>query len=181
MQEYGKPHDEIYLKLEGYLKNYYRGIFDYLNIPRGHNKTALDVGFGHGYVLELLEELGYKTYGIDLSEHGVRRAQKVVPCATLKVHDAERPFPFDVEFDLITCFGPLGILAHPDLAMENSYNSLKPGGTFIATAPSSLGLTPLIFGKRVARTVRERRSIGAHELPPGSHLALCRQLNGIKC
>lgn len=167
MQEYGERHDVIYRELESYLKNYYRGIFDYLNVWGVRGKTALDVGCGHGYVLELLEKRGYKTYGIDLSEYGTRRAQKIVPRATLKVHDAERPFPFEVKFDLVTCFGLLGILRRPDLAIENCYNSLKPGGTFIATVPNSLGFIPLLFGKRVARAVRERQSTNAYRLRPG--------------
>lgn len=166
MQEYGERHDVIYRELESYLKNYYRGIFHYLNIQRVHGKTALDVGCAHGYVLGLLEERGYKTYGIDLSEHGIRRAQKVVPRATLKIHDAKRPFPFEVKFDLVICFGLLGILGHPDLTIENCYNSLKPEGILIATAPNSLGFIPLLFGKRVARAVRERQSTNAYRFHP---------------
>lgn len=162
MQEYGKGHDIIYLELEGYLKNYYRGVFDFLNIWGGHGKTALDVGCGHGYVLELLEKRGYKTYGIDLSEYSTRRAQKVVPRATLKIHDAEHPFPFKVKFDLVTCFGVLGILKRPDLVIENCYNSLKLGGKFICTAPNSFGFITLLFGERVARVVRERQSTNVY-------------------
>lgn len=156
MKEYGEKHNFIYQGMGYYLRSYYRGIFEYLKIPKVQDKNALDVGCGHGYLLELFENQGYKPYALDLSAHSLKRAKDIVPRATIVIHDAQLPFPFPLKFDLITCFGLLGLLNRPHDVIKNCYNALKKGGIFIASAPNKFGFINLFFGGKVAWAVREK-------------------------
>ena len=156
MDGYGKQHNLIYYRMRDYLRSYYRGIFEYLKIPKVQDKNALDVGCGHGYLLELFENQGYKPYALDLSEHSLKRAKNIVPRATIVIHDAQLPFPFSLKFDLITCLGLLGLLNRSDDVIKNCYNALKEGGIFIGSAPNKFGFINLFSGERVAWAVRER-------------------------
>jgi SAM-dependent methyltransferase len=156
MKEYGKQHNLIYHKMQDYLRSYYRDIFDYFKIPKVQDKNALDVGCGHGYVLELLKNLGYKPYALDISEDSLERAKNLVPETKVILHDAQLPFPFSEKFDLISCFGLLSLLEKPETVIENCYQTLNEDGIFIASVPNKFGFISLFFGERIAWAVRER-------------------------
>jgi 2-polyprenyl-3-methyl-5-hydroxy-6-metoxy-1,4-benzoquinol methylase len=109
-----------------------------IRINNGNGKKALDVGCGYGYVLEILKEYGYDVFGIDISKHAIKKAKKINDDATLLVHDVQRPLPFKVKFDLITCFEVLEHLKNPQLAVRNFYESLKTGGLLLVSTPNKL-------------------------------------------
>jgi 2-polyprenyl-3-methyl-5-hydroxy-6-metoxy-1,4-benzoquinol methylase len=92
------------------------------NLLEGWGKTALDVGCAYGYAADVLESLGYETYGVDISRHGVRQAK--VNCAgNLLVCDAQAKLPFKKKtFDLIACFDVLEHFEYPLKAIKNMFD-----------------------------------------------------------
>lgn len=88
---------------------------------RGHGKKALDVGCACGYAAEVLESLGYETYGVDLSKWGVRQA-KTHSGGHFLVCDAQTRLPFmDDTFDLILCCDVLEHLEFPERAIQDMF------------------------------------------------------------
>lgn len=85
----------------------------------GNGKKALDVGCAYGYAAEVLELLGYETYGIDISLFAIKQAKKSCT-GNFLICDARTYLPFkEGSFNLITCFDVLEHLQHPMKSMEN--------------------------------------------------------------
>jgi len=67
-------------------------------IPRqGNEHSVLDVGVGSGLNLEQFEKLGYRTFGIDISEEMIRFARISSPNTIFYAGDF-LTFPFDRKF-----------------------------------------------------------------------------------
>jgi len=115
---------------------------NYVDIRDGKEKTSLDVGCAYGYILQVLQKFGYKTFGTDVSIYALKIAGKIAgKDSVLILHDAQKPFPFGIKFDLLTCFEVLEHLKEPELAIKNCFEALKPKGVFLASMPNKR--TPL--------------------------------------
>jgi len=102
-----------------------------LNLTAGYGKTALDVGCAYGFVVELLDELGYEAYGVDVSKFTLMKGS-----GDMILGDAER-IPFKEScFDLVTCFETIEHLRNPEEALNAIHRILKPGGVFLASTPT---------------------------------------------
>lgn len=113
----------------------------------GHGKTALDVGCAYGYAVDILKSLAYKAYGVDISEHAVRKAKKTHP-AEYSICDVQSGLPFKKNaFDLLTCFGVLEHLVNPVAALGNMFGACR--NTMICTTPNRL------VEKPVKKTIRD--------------------------
>lgn len=100
-----------------------------LNLLDGTKKEALDVGCAYGFVVELLKELGYEAYGVDISKFAVAKERGAI------LGDAEN-LPFKrSSFDLITCFETIEHLRNPELFLEECHRILKPSGVLIVSTP----------------------------------------------
>lgn len=98
--------------------------------------TALEVGCGDGYFSSVLAQKGFNVTGIDLSEEGVRVAQRRTPNGTFRTHDLTRPMPFaDGSFDVIWCSEVLEHLFSPLYVLQQMHRVLKPGGVTLLTVP----------------------------------------------
>lgn len=113
------------------------------NLLSGLGKTALDVGCAYGYSINILELLGYKTYGVDISRYAIEKAKaNCVNCAgNFIVCDAQTNLPFKKTFDLITCFDVLEHLENPLKAIKNMINLCK--GALICTTPNKAVEKPI--------------------------------------
>jgi SAM-dependent methyltransferase len=102
-----------------------------LNLTMGKGKTALDVGCAYGFVVELLGELGYEAYGVDVSKFAlIRGVENTV------LGDAEH-LPFkESSFDLVTCFETIEHLRNPERALKAVQRVLKPGGVLLISTPT---------------------------------------------
>jgi 2-polyprenyl-3-methyl-5-hydroxy-6-metoxy-1,4-benzoquinol methylase len=109
-------------------------------IMHGRNKKALDVGCAYGYGLEVLLNLGYETYGIDVSDYAIERAKLLHKNIqnNIVVHDIHKPVPFKTKFDLITCLSTFEHLQQPEVALKNCYNALENESILIVTTPNKL-------------------------------------------
>ena len=77
----------------------------YLNVKPG--RKLLDVGCGTGYLLKAADERGLETYGVDVSDEGVKVAQKISPNSKIIVGKGEDLKFADNYFDYVTCLGAL--------------------------------------------------------------------------
>jgi len=101
--------------------------------PKG---KVLDVGCGFGLLLKRFQDAGAECYGTDISEYAINVCKKYQGI-TFKVSDCTE-IPFDEKFDLITCFGVLGIVEKKKhLSFLRACEAhLKDNGILIATAPN---------------------------------------------
>lgn len=100
----------------------------------------LDVGCGEGYFLQYAER-HFKTYGIDISEYGIREARKRAIKSKLYIGGVAPLNYDDKRFDIVTCFDVLEHLKNPEAAIQEFRRVLNRGGLFIIRVPntSSLG------------------------------------------
>jgi len=97
-------------------------------------RRALDVGCAYGYTSRVLTDLGYETFGVDISTYGTKQAKNLSGGQFL-VCDAQTNMPFKAEtFDLVTCFDVLEHLPFPEKALVSMFNVCK--GTLVCTTPN---------------------------------------------
>ena len=131
--EYDARYFQSYAKKKASIDTLYTRFLEWAGVLDGRGKTALDIGAAFGYTVELLEGLGYRALGLDVSQYASSRSRAVM-CG-----DAEAP-PFREEsFDLITCFETIEHLTHPDRAIAGFHGLLKDHGTLLVTTPTPLG------------------------------------------
>jgi len=117
----------------------------------GNGKTALAVGCGYGYEVDILTSFGYDACGIDISKFGIKKAKKSSLITDFVVCDVQNGIPFkDGVFDLLTCFGVLEHLNYPMRALKNMFAVCKDA--IICTSPNRLVEKPL---KQFTRDVDE--------------------------
>ena len=100
----------------------------------GQGRRALDVGCAYGYASEVLAELGYETFGVDISTWGINHA-KNLSGAQFLVCDAQTTIPFkNGTFDLVTCFDVLEHLPYPEKAFRSMFGVCK--SMIVCTTPN---------------------------------------------
>lgn len=107
---------------------------DYLNVKIG--KRLLDVGCGTGYLLKAADRRGLETYGVDISNEGVKIAQKVSPNSKILVGKGEElKFP-DNFFDYVTCLGALEHFLNIEKGVREMGRVAKNGALFCIVVPN---------------------------------------------
>jgi len=105
------------------------------DILDGRGKSALDIGCAFGFIVDLLNRLGYDSYGIDRSNHALKRGKTILKKSNLILADAQS-LPLKKEsFNLITCFETIEHVIEPVSMLESIYALLRRGGVFIMTTP----------------------------------------------
>ena len=141
----------------GYLRNFTNALA--LLQLRGGSRI-LDVGCGGGWVSHLLSKMGYRTFGIDISDNFIRLARKRLAAdpwsgltaeeaeARFAVHDIEAaplPAQFNNSFDAIWLESCLHHLVDPISAL-----------THLATALNDEGVILLIEGENRLGPIKEQ-------------------------
>lgn len=109
-------------------------------LSNGSGKRALDVGCAYGYTSQALSELGYETFGVDVSAWGTSQAK--LGSGEFMVCDAQNALPFSAgAFDLVTCFDVLEHLPYPEQALLGM--SEVCSGALICTTPNRKVEKPL--------------------------------------
>ena len=119
--------------------NYERkGVLPY--VPKG---KILDIGCGSGSILFFLKELGWDTYGVEISSTACKYAREIglkVWCGELT--DVEFPSEF---FDVVRLNHVLEHIRNPRKTMEEIRRIIKPSGKVIVSIPNINGLGFRIF------------------------------------
>ena len=89
----------LYDNKHNFVTNYGNSVLELLN-PHP-NETILDLGAGSGELTAKIADTALKTVGIDFSENMITQAKSRFPNVEFYQHDAEKPFPFDYQFDAI--------------------------------------------------------------------------------
>jgi ubiquinone/menaquinone biosynthesis C-methylase UbiE len=126
--EYDQLEDEwyphIFLQIERAIR---------AHLPPGEGRRALDIGCGTGFQTFVLESLGYRTAGLDISGDLLAcaraKARRAGSCITLLRASALRlPFPRR-SFDVVNCCGStLSFIADYPQALREMADVLKKGG-----------------------------------------------------
>jgi trans-aconitate methyltransferase len=114
-------------------------IFGYLTYG-AKNPKVLDVGCGHGRLLQLLEGLDFSDYlGIDWSARGIEQAGELsVPRARFEVADMNC-WDTTERFDAVVMNNSLAYAADPRRVFERALGWLAEGGLFVVAMHRSLG------------------------------------------
>ena len=119
-----------------------------LDLVAGHNPDGrlLDVGCGHGLLLDEARRRGYEATGLELSRSAARYARE-----TLALDVREEPFEDfrDAEgFDVVVLADVIEHLDNPNAALDACAGLLQPGGVLCVVTPDPSSPTALLAGRR---------------------------------
>jgi SAM-dependent methyltransferase len=140
---YRTMHDDAYLAEESGRRATARRLLDAIGryVPAGR---LLDVGCGHGLLLDEARRRGYEVEGLELSAGAAAYAREVLglPVAEATLADADGPFHAIVLADVIEHLDdPAGTIAR-------CRDLLAPGGVLCVVTPDPASLTARAFGPR---------------------------------
>jgi 2-polyprenyl-3-methyl-5-hydroxy-6-metoxy-1,4-benzoquinol methylase len=99
------------------------------------DRCLLDIGCGFGYLLERFRGR-FRLFGMDISEHGCRRAQDRLPGSRVKAGDIQAGIPFDGRFHVILMVNVVEHLADPRVGLRRVWDALHPGGICVVHLPT---------------------------------------------
>ena len=148
-QEYWTEHS-AYRKFEEYVEGLEGTRRWYAGLPRLIGRhlpppgaRVLDAGCGHGALVHLLHERGYRVTGVDTSEWIIEQARRHAPeLADSFVHGDVASLPAGEPFDAIVCLEVLEHIPEPVGVLREFHDRLAPGGRLIATTPNLRPLMP---------------------------------------
>jgi 2-polyprenyl-3-methyl-5-hydroxy-6-metoxy-1,4-benzoquinol methylase len=106
-------------------------------------QRVLDIGCGFGFFLEGLDDLGYFTYGIDLSGRPLQEARKRSKACLVQASSTAIPFK-ESFFDAVTIFDVIEHVQDYEAALLEIHRVLKPGGqVFLITLNAGSLLRPI--------------------------------------
>lgn len=109
----------------------------------------LEIGYAYGYFLREAEER-YETYGVDISEHAIKRARGIASRSTLGVVDVECKksllrFVGKRRFDVVVALNTLEHLRDPHSVLETIHHLLRPSGYLFFKVPKRYSLKHRLF------------------------------------
>ncbi len=120
---------ELYDDKHAFVFQYGESVLDLLNVEPG--EQILDLGCGTGHLTKQIKDLGAKVKGADASADMVEHASKTFPEIDFVVADGAN-FHFNQSFDAVFSNAALHWMLQPDDVIKCVYDSLKPGGRFVA-------------------------------------------------
>ena len=109
--------------------------------------SLLDVGCGHGVLLDEARKLGYETTGLELSSDAARHARDAFG---LDVHEVplERFDPGGRRFDVVMLADVIEHLEDPVSALDRCYDLLADGGVLCVVTPDPSSRTAQLAGSK---------------------------------
>jgi 2-polyprenyl-3-methyl-5-hydroxy-6-metoxy-1,4-benzoquinol methylase len=143
--------DERYLGEEAGRRRTARGLLDLLarHVPRGR---LLQVGCGHGLLLDEARRRGYEVAGVELSVEAVRHARERLglPVRDTALEDAalEDAALEGERYDAVLMVDVLEHLDDPVVALERLSALLRPEGALLVVTPDPASLVARVAGGR---------------------------------
>src|ERR1700712_1986813 len=120
---------ELYDQKHAFVSSFGEDVVELLDVKAG--ERILDIGCGTGYLANHIQSLGADVVGTDLSPDMIAKAKESYPNVEFAVADASN-LKFDKPFDAVFSNAALHWVKDHDGMMRSVYNSLKPGGRFVA-------------------------------------------------
>jgi ubiquinone/menaquinone biosynthesis C-methylase UbiE len=139
---YGYPD---YTRLRGHL----HFVADELMRPVKNNLPGklLDVGCGMGFMTKRFQELGWESYGVDVSSYATEYARNELGINAYSGTVDSLNFP-DNFFDMVTIILAIEHMPDPKSTLTALHKLMKPGATIIIATHDIGGLWPRIVGSR---------------------------------
>jgi SAM-dependent methyltransferase len=112
----------------------YAVFVEYLQVQAG--EKLLDVACGTGYLLKQAADRGLITFGVDISDEGVKIAQEVSPTSHIEVGQAESLNFESGMFDYLTCLGALEHFLDVDRALAEMRRVTTVDARFCIVVPN---------------------------------------------
>ena len=120
---------ELYDDKHSFVFQYGENVLELLNAKPG--EQILDIGCGTGYLTSEIQKLGTVVTGIDSSSDMIAKACATYNNADFVVMDGS-DFHFEDKFDAVFSNAALHWMKDADAVIKCVYESLKPGGRFVA-------------------------------------------------
>jgi SAM-dependent methyltransferase len=143
---YRQMSDESYLLEEEGRRRTARRLLDLLgaHVPRGR---LLEVGCGHGLLLDEARRRGYDVDGLELSEQAARYARETLglPVREVALEDAALDRG---GYDVVLAVDVIEHLDDPVVALASMCSLLAPGGALLIATPDPSSLVARVAGRR---------------------------------
>lgn len=155
----GQLYDEFYASMHDRIhKSRQQSKYDLIqileNTQPSANSVFLDVGSGTGHLVNRLQQIGFRAYGIDSSEAMVQHSTKKHPDSEFKCGDVKKTMEFDPEtFSHILCthFTFYEIRDKP-MFVKNCKRWLKIGGYMVLHLVDKMKFDTIIPIGKIANT-----------------------------
>lgn len=108
---------------------------------------VLDVGCGPGYMLEVLDDLGYEPWGLDYAGPALEKARALVGSRAVAVHEAaDRVKP--AYFASVWLTDVIEHVYDPLAALHRYHVWLRPGGLLVMVTPANNSFLAKVSGRR---------------------------------
>jgi ubiquinone/menaquinone biosynthesis C-methylase UbiE len=121
-------------------------------------KSVLDIACGIGYSAPSLIKAGASAYlGVDINEKLIEYAKKTYSSDLINYSVGDIcTFSNKKSYDLITCYETIEHVGNYEIAIQNLYRLLKPGGTLFISSPNRTITSPY------CRTLKDKPSNEFH-------------------
>ncbi len=131
---YGQPGSKFRPTIEKLVRIVGRRHIRFLSSHLPEASRVLDIGCGRGVLLEPLAELGFRVYGVELSEEAIRGAD---PRADIRIARHLSDAGFEAEFfDQIVLWHVFEHLEDPAGTLAECQRILRPGGRIVIAVPN---------------------------------------------
>jgi SAM-dependent methyltransferase len=120
--------------------SYLRSLNQY--VAEQGNRTLLDVGCAHGFMLDAAGQEGYVPSGLEISPAGDVARNRGFRVLSSQLEDD--PFPSE-SFDVVTMVDVVEHLADPQSALRSVWKMLKPGGVIFMVTPDITSVSARIL------------------------------------
>lgn len=120
---------DLYDQNHSFVSKYGNNLIELLAAKQG--EKILDLGCGTGDLAKKLDDVGVNIVGVDKSQNMVTQALSKYPHIKFMVRDAT-DLRYHNEFDAVFSNATLHWVKQPKQALSCIYQSLKPGGRFVA-------------------------------------------------
>jgi len=120
---------ELYDQKHAFVFQFGENLVELLDVKA--DERILDLGCGTGYLTDQIQKLGANVVGIDASPEMIEQAKGNYTDVRFAVADASN-FHFDQPFDAVFSNAVLHWVQDQDSMMKCVYDSLRPGGRFVA-------------------------------------------------
>lgn len=132
---------ELYDQKHKFVSTYGENLVSILNPQDG--ESILDVGCGTGDLAHDISKSGAAVTGIDAASSMIQAAKEKYPYINFKVQSAEK-FSFDYSFHAVFSNAAMHWIKDQKNVVQNCYNTLLPGGRFVAELGGEFNIQSII-------------------------------------